>query len=216
MWDMVERYFQPSPLTSNLQDLKCRIANACYSLDVKALKKRVDSIPRESDQLSTCHKILKILDIFTSTDVTTDSSKKTWTTQANPRSSIASETRSLQFLTNSGFCQKESSDLHSQHEKQEFFARTLYAAKTKINILDTLQNSSIRMFVKTTRYVRNDDFWKAIKISSFKSHIQKIARNFFISLQSTNIVNMLNLPNYDPNDSTKRPRRILLDSYNPP
>ncbi|GFS81974.1 hypothetical protein TNCV_1790501 [Trichonephila clavipes] len=32
-----------------------------------------------------------------------------------------------------------------------------YAAKTNINILDTLQNSLIRMFVKATRYMRNDD-----------------------------------------------------------
>ncbi|GFV16236.1 hypothetical protein TNCV_4451201, partial [Trichonephila clavipes] len=32
-----------------------------------------------------------------------------------------------------------------------------YAAKTNINILDTLQNSLIRMIVKATRYMRNDD-----------------------------------------------------------
>ncbi|GFW69807.1 hypothetical protein TNCV_1884511 [Trichonephila clavipes] len=32
-----------------------------------------------------------------------------------------------------------------------------YAAKTKINTLDTLQNSLIRMIVKATRYMRNDD-----------------------------------------------------------
>ncbi|GFW65642.1 probable RNA-directed DNA polymerase from transposon X-element [Trichonephila clavipes] len=32
-----------------------------------------------------------------------------------------------------------------------------YAAKTNINILDTLQNSLIRMIVKAIRYMRNDD-----------------------------------------------------------
>ncbi|GFY08498.1 hypothetical protein TNCV_809311 [Trichonephila clavipes] len=32
-----------------------------------------------------------------------------------------------------------------------------YAAKTNISILDTLQNSRIRMIVKATRYMRNDD-----------------------------------------------------------
>ncbi|GFX63445.1 hypothetical protein TNCV_622441 [Trichonephila clavipes] len=31
-----------------------------------------------------------------------------------------------------------------------------YAAKTNINILDTLQNSLIRMIIKATRYMRND------------------------------------------------------------
>ncbi|GFX98727.1 hypothetical protein TNCV_1503051 [Trichonephila clavipes] len=35
-----------------------------------------------------------------------------------------------------------------------------YAAKTNINILDTLQNSLIRMIVKATRYMRNDDIPK--------------------------------------------------------
>ncbi|GFY16639.1 uncharacterized protein TNCV_2787651 [Trichonephila clavipes] len=54
-----------------------------------------------------------------------------------------------------------------------------YAAKTNIIILDALQNSTIRMIVKATRYMRNDDTRKAIKINSFKSHIQKIAKKFF-------------------------------------
>ncbi|GFT18881.1 probable RNA-directed DNA polymerase from transposon X-element [Trichonephila clavipes] len=39
-----------------------------------------------------------------------------------------------------------------------------YAAKPNINILDTLQNSTIRMIVKATRYMRNDDIRNAIKI----------------------------------------------------
>ncbi|GFX23526.1 uncharacterized protein TNCV_3770001 [Trichonephila clavipes] len=91
-----------------------------------------------------------------------------------------------------------------------------YAAKTNINILDTLQNSTIRMIVKASRYMRNDDIRKAIKINSFKSYIQKIAKKFSNSLQFTNNSNMLNLNIYNPQDSTKRPRRILLDSYNPP
>ncbi|GFW67117.1 uncharacterized protein TNCV_4031341 [Trichonephila clavipes] len=50
-----------------------------------------------------------------------------------------------------------------------------YAAKTNINILDTLQNSLIRMIVKASRYMRNDDIRNALKINSFKSHIQNIA-----------------------------------------
>ncbi|GFW62661.1 probable RNA-directed DNA polymerase from transposon X-element [Trichonephila clavipes] len=91
-----------------------------------------------------------------------------------------------------------------------------YAAKTNINILDTLQNSLIRMIVKATRYMRNDDIRNALKINSFKSHIQKIAINFFNDLQTTNNFNMQNLSQYTPNDNTKKPRRILLDSYNPP
>ncbi|GFU96231.1 RNA-directed DNA polymerase from mobile element jockey [Trichonephila clavipes] len=91
-----------------------------------------------------------------------------------------------------------------------------YAAKTNINILDTLQNSTIRMIVRACRYMRNDDIRNAIKINSFKSYIQKIAKNFFNSLKFTNNANMINMPNYNPHDNTKRPRRILLDSYNPP
>ncbi|GFY03316.1 uncharacterized protein TNCV_1172741 [Trichonephila clavipes] len=91
-----------------------------------------------------------------------------------------------------------------------------YAAKTNINKLDTLQNSLIRMIVKATRYMRNDDIRNALKINSFKTHIQNIAINFFTDLDTTNNVNMQNLNPYTPNDNTKRPRRILLDSYNPP
>ncbi|GFX24319.1 putative RNA-directed DNA polymerase from transposon X-element [Trichonephila clavipes] len=90
-----------------------------------------------------------------------------------------------------------------------------YAAKTNVNILDTLQNSTIRMIVKATRYMRNDDIRTAIKIKSFKSYVQKITKNFN-SLQFTNNINMVNLPHYNPHETTKRPRRILLDSYNPP
>ncbi|GFW05197.1 RNA-directed DNA polymerase from mobile element jockey [Trichonephila clavipes] len=91
-----------------------------------------------------------------------------------------------------------------------------YAAKTNINILDTLQNSTIRMIVGARRYMRNDDIRNAIKINSFKSYIQKIAKKFFNSLKFTNNENMINMPNYNSHDNTKRPRRILLDSYNPP
>ncbi|GFT88387.1 RNA-directed DNA polymerase from mobile element jockey [Trichonephila clavipes] len=91
-----------------------------------------------------------------------------------------------------------------------------YAAKTNINILDTLQNSTIRMIVRACRYMRNDEIRNAIKINSFKSYIQKIAKNFFNSLKLTNNANMINMPKYNPQDNTKRPRRILLDSYNPP
>ena len=47
VWDMVERRIrQHSPLTSILQDLKSCIANAWYSLDVNALQKFVDSMPK--------------------------------------------------------------------------------------------------------------------------------------------------------------------------
>ncbi|GFU04611.1 putative RNA-directed DNA polymerase from transposon X-element [Trichonephila clavipes] len=91
-----------------------------------------------------------------------------------------------------------------------------YAAKTNINKLDTLQNSLIHMIVKAIRYMRNDDIRNALKINSFKSHIQNIAINIFNDLETTNNINMQNLSHYTPHDNTKRPRRILLDSYNPP
>ncbi|GFY00245.1 putative RNA-directed DNA polymerase from transposon X-element [Trichonephila clavipes] len=91
-----------------------------------------------------------------------------------------------------------------------------YATKTNINILDTLRNFIIRMIVKATRYMRNDDIRNELKITGFKSHIQKIAINFFNDQPATNNYNMHSLIPYIPNDNSKRPRRILLDSYNPP
>ncbi|GFU22717.1 nucleic-acid-binding protein from transposon X-element [Trichonephila clavipes] len=49
-----------------------------------------------------------------------------------------------------------------------------YAANSKIKILDTVQKCYIRMITKATRYTRNDDIMKALKINSFKECIQKI------------------------------------------
>ena len=47
VWNMVKRCIrQHSPLPCNLQDLKSCIANVCYSLDVNALQKLVDSMPK--------------------------------------------------------------------------------------------------------------------------------------------------------------------------
>ena len=47
VWDIVERRIRKhSPLPSNLQDIKSCIANAWYSLDVNAIQKLVDSIPK--------------------------------------------------------------------------------------------------------------------------------------------------------------------------
>ncbi|GFX34184.1 uncharacterized protein TNCV_2893911 [Trichonephila clavipes] len=86
-----------------------------------------------------------------------------------------------------------------------------HAAKTNINILDTLQNSLIRMIVKATRYMRNDNIRKALKITSFKAHIQKIAINFFGDLPATNNYNMQNLIPYIPNDNSKRPNENKID-----
>ncbi|GFX92429.1 hypothetical protein TNCV_1707051 [Trichonephila clavipes] len=40
-----------------------------------------------------------------------------------------------------------------------------YASKININILDTLQNSLIRMIVKATRYIRNDDIRQPIGVN---------------------------------------------------
>ncbi|GFV15878.1 uncharacterized protein TNCV_988611 [Trichonephila clavipes] len=72
--------------------------------------------------------------------------------------------------------------------------------------------SSIQVMV----VMHNDDIRNALKITSFKSHIQKIAINFFNALPETNNSNMDNVIPYIPNGNTKRPRRILLDCYNPP
>ncbi|GFW18550.1 uncharacterized protein TNCV_1222111 [Trichonephila clavipes] len=91
-----------------------------------------------------------------------------------------------------------------------------YAAKTNINILDVAQNTLTRMIVGACRYMKNDEIRNAIKIHSFKSHIQKLAKNFFNSLNSSENVNMQNLENYTARIKRKRPRSILLDSYNPP
>ncbi|GFU77646.1 RNA-directed DNA polymerase from mobile element jockey [Trichonephila clavipes] len=91
-----------------------------------------------------------------------------------------------------------------------------YAAKSNLKTLEISQNKTIHMIVHANMYMRNADIYKALKLPTFKSYIQKLALNFFDSLPQTNNYHILNLENYTPHDNTKRPRRILLDSYNPP
>ncbi|GFT15494.1 putative RNA-directed DNA polymerase from transposon X-element [Trichonephila clavipes] len=91
-----------------------------------------------------------------------------------------------------------------------------YAAKTNINILEVAQNSIIRTITKANRYTRISNIYKALKLHPFKKYIQILAKKFFANLPNINNSNFINLENYTPLDNHKRPRRILLDSYNPP
>ncbi|GFW03458.1 probable RNA-directed DNA polymerase from transposon BS [Trichonephila clavipes] len=91
-----------------------------------------------------------------------------------------------------------------------------YAAKTNIKILEVAQNSIIRTITKAHRYTRNSNIYKALKLHPFKNYIQILAKKFFANLHNINNTNLMNLENYTPQDDHKRPRRILLDSYNPP
>ncbi|GFU30853.1 probable RNA-directed DNA polymerase from transposon BS [Trichonephila clavipes] len=91
-----------------------------------------------------------------------------------------------------------------------------YAANTNIKILEIAQNSIIRCIVRACRYNSNKNIYRAIKIPPFKKHIQDLAKNFYDNLPNINNSNIINLENYTPLDTQKRPRIILLDSYNPP
>ncbi|GFW86268.1 RNA-directed DNA polymerase from mobile element jockey [Trichonephila clavipes] len=90
-----------------------------------------------------------------------------------------------------------------------------YAADTNIKILEVAQNSLIRNIVKADRYTRNIKIYEDIKILPFKAYIQKLAISFFNNLPNINNENVKMLNNYIPVPDLKRPRRILLDSYNP-
>ncbi|GFS82322.1 putative RNA-directed DNA polymerase from transposon X-element [Trichonephila clavipes] len=91
-----------------------------------------------------------------------------------------------------------------------------YAANSNLKKLEISQNKTIRMIVHANMYMKNSDIYKALKLPTFKNFIKKLATNFFDSLPQTNNYHILNLENYIPHDNTKRPRRILLDFYNPP
>ncbi|GFV45740.1 RNA-directed DNA polymerase from mobile element jockey [Trichonephila clavipes] len=88
-----------------------------------------------------------------------------------------------------------------------------YAAKTNVKILETTQNSLIRTITKANR---NSNIYKALKLHPFKKYIQILAKKFFANIPNINNSNLIKLENYIPLDNHKRPRRILLDSYNPP
>ncbi|GFW45189.1 RNA-directed DNA polymerase from mobile element jockey [Trichonephila clavipes] len=91
-----------------------------------------------------------------------------------------------------------------------------YAAKTNVKILETAQNSIIRTITKANRYTRKSNIYKALKLHPFKKYIQILPKKFFANIPNINNSNLINLENYTPLDNHKRPRRILLDSYNPP
>ncbi|GFX67421.1 uncharacterized protein TNCV_178251 [Trichonephila clavipes] len=91
-----------------------------------------------------------------------------------------------------------------------------YAANSNIKLLDNAQNALIRNITRAYRYNRNRNIYKVLKIPTFKAHIKKLGQKLFDNLSNINNVNIQNLENYDPNIYKKRPRRILLDSYNPP
>ncbi|GFS48588.1 RNA-directed DNA polymerase from mobile element jockey [Trichonephila clavipes] len=91
-----------------------------------------------------------------------------------------------------------------------------YAANSNIKLLDNAQNALIRNITRAYRYNRNRNIYKVLNIPTFKAYIKKLGQKFFENLPNINNVNIQNLENYDPNFYKKRPRRILLDSYNPP
>ncbi|GFV05263.1 RNA-directed DNA polymerase from mobile element jockey [Trichonephila clavipes] len=91
-----------------------------------------------------------------------------------------------------------------------------YAADSNIKTLEVAQNSIIRNIVRADRYTRNSKIYEDTKILPFKSYIQKLAISFFNNLPNIDNENVKLLNNYIPMPDLKRPRRILLDSYNPP
>ncbi|GFX92713.1 RNA-directed DNA polymerase from mobile element jockey [Trichonephila clavipes] len=93
-----------------------------------------------------------------------------------------------------------------------------YVANSSIKILEVAQNSLIRSIVRPGRYVRNALIYRDLKIPAFtpKTYIQKLAKKFYEDIPHTNNLNVIDIQDYDLVDKIKRPRRILLDSYNPP
>ncbi|GFX31264.1 RNA-directed DNA polymerase from mobile element jockey [Trichonephila clavipes] len=91
-----------------------------------------------------------------------------------------------------------------------------YAANSNIKILEVAQNSLIRSIVKPGRYVRNALIYRDLKIPASKTYIQNLAKKFYEDMPHTNNLNLIDIQNYELVDNIKRPRRILLDSYNPP
>ncbi|GFT80136.1 RNA-directed DNA polymerase from mobile element jockey [Trichonephila clavipes] len=90
-----------------------------------------------------------------------------------------------------------------------------YAANSNIKILEIAQNSLIRSIVRPGRYVRNAYIYRDLKTPAFKTYIQNLAKKFYEDLPHTHNLNLIDIQNYNLVDNIKRPRRILLDSYNP-
>ncbi|GFV11883.1 RNA-directed DNA polymerase from mobile element jockey [Trichonephila clavipes] len=91
-----------------------------------------------------------------------------------------------------------------------------YVADANIKIIEVAQNSLIRNIVKANKYAKNSKSYEDIKVLPFKAYIQKLAVSFYNNLPNIDNENVKMLNNNIPEPDIKRPRRILLDSYNPP
>lgn len=86
------------------------------------------------------------------------------------------------------------------------------ASDCHIKSISASQNTTLRQITDADWYIRNRNIHKDLKILSLTSFIQKLAQNFFNSIDQEIITDLMN---YDPTDAanSKRPRAVLFRTF---
>ncbi|GBN21490.1 RNA-directed DNA polymerase from mobile element jockey [Araneus ventricosus] len=86
-----------------------------------------------------------------------------------------------------------------------------FTAKSNFNIIQVLENKTIRMIMQADWYIRNTDIRKSINIPSLKDFIIKLSDKFYNNLSQIDNTEISKIPFYDSSHEKchKRPRAIL-------
>ncbi|GBO36267.1 hypothetical protein AVEN_106204-1 [Araneus ventricosus] len=86
------------------------------------------------------------------------------------------------------------------------------AAKTHIQKLETLQNSTLRMITDAPWFIRNKNILHDLKVLTINDFFSKLAINFFNQIDNHTSPAIRSIPTHDPTIPRKkrRPRTLLL------
>ncbi|GBM51926.1 RNA-directed DNA polymerase from mobile element jockey [Araneus ventricosus] len=86
-----------------------------------------------------------------------------------------------------------------------------FTAKSNFNIIQVLENKTIRMIMQADWYIRNVDIRKSTNIPSLKNFIIKLSDKFYNNLSQIDNTAISKIPSYDSSHEKfrKRPRAIL-------
>ncbi|GBO10148.1 RNA-directed DNA polymerase from mobile element jockey [Araneus ventricosus] len=86
-----------------------------------------------------------------------------------------------------------------------------FTAKSNFNIIQVLENTTIRMIMQAGWYIRKADIRNSTNIPSLKEFIIKLSDKFYSNINQIDNIEINNIPSYDSSleKYRKRPRAIL-------
>ncbi|GBO34686.1 RNA-directed DNA polymerase from mobile element jockey [Araneus ventricosus] len=86
------------------------------------------------------------------------------------------------------------------------------AAKTHLNKLEGLQNTTVRQITNSPWYLRNQNILKDLNLQTIAQHNLKLAKKFFRKIDSSTNGAIIAIPDYDP-ASPRKKRRARSQLY---